>query len=376
MFLSTPRFVLSGVLVCLLVAGRAGRAAETEWRVFGCRPGTQTRYDFSVTGTVTAAQYQLDVFRSSAAGSGITTVAIHSVDREVGAARQVTSGAPLFFLTVDGHGVVRSATTAILQRDSVLRNFLWDELAFASGTEPLAPGHEWTSKERSRDSLFLEPFQVTHRVEAEGPNLRVRSSVPDGLEFERGLGRKQRRVTVQRWERSLVVDLADNTIVSVQLDLRAKASWLRGVTACRYHLSRRSHRVLSSAEVEALDKEVALLMAVEEAVHDQRLGYRRQGLLGTLFGAARKDPRDPLQLLDRYQQEYPDAFFSDLAKGLRASVERHLARFERERREQNRGAELVGKLAPDFSLEDMDGRDVSLKDYRGKVVLLSFWGYG
>jgi len=31
------------------------------------------------------------------------------------------------------------------------------------------------------------------------------------------------------------------------------------------------------------------------------------------------------------------------------------------------------KLAPDFTLKDMDGRAVHLSDYRGKVVLLNFW---
>ena len=34
---------------------------------------------------------------------------------------------------------------------------------------------------------------------------------------------------------------------------------------------------------------------------------------------------------------------------------------------------MVGKLAPDFSATDMDGHSISLKDFRGKVVLLDFW---
>lgn len=33
----------------------------------------------------------------------------------------------------------------------------------------------------------------------------------------------------------------------------------------------------------------------------------------------------------------------------------------------------IGMTAPDFTLEDLDGRSVSLSDFRGQVVLLNFW---
>lgn len=36
-------------------------------------------------------------------------------------------------------------------------------------------------------------------------------------------------------------------------------------------------------------------------------------------------------------------------------------------------SELVGKIVPDFSATDLEGRPISLQDYRGKVVLLDFW---
>jgi cytochrome c biogenesis protein CcmG/thiol:disulfide interchange protein DsbE len=33
----------------------------------------------------------------------------------------------------------------------------------------------------------------------------------------------------------------------------------------------------------------------------------------------------------------------------------------------------VGAIAPDFTLKDLKGRDVSLSEYRGHVVILDFW---
>ncbi len=39
-------------------------------------------------------------------------------------------------------------------------------------------------------------------------------------------------------------------------------------------------------------------------------------------------------------------------------------------------APLTGKPAPEFTVMLMDGRVVSLKDLRGKPVLLNFWASG
>jgi cytochrome oxidase Cu insertion factor (SCO1/SenC/PrrC family) len=35
----------------------------------------------------------------------------------------------------------------------------------------------------------------------------------------------------------------------------------------------------------------------------------------------------------------------------------------------------VGKLAPEIEGEDIDGQKFKLSEYRGKVVLLDFWGH-
>lgn len=33
----------------------------------------------------------------------------------------------------------------------------------------------------------------------------------------------------------------------------------------------------------------------------------------------------------------------------------------------------IGNLAPDFTLKNLEGEEVSLSDYRGKIVLINFW---
>jgi hypothetical protein len=35
----------------------------------------------------------------------------------------------------------------------------------------------------------------------------------------------------------------------------------------------------------------------------------------------------------------------------------------------------VGNIAPEIEGEDIDGKTFKLSDYRGKVVLLDFWGH-
>jgi peroxiredoxin len=35
----------------------------------------------------------------------------------------------------------------------------------------------------------------------------------------------------------------------------------------------------------------------------------------------------------------------------------------------------VGDLAPDFTLEQLDGTIRSLSDFRGKVIFINFFGY-
>lgn len=92
---------------------------------------------------------------------------------------------------------------------------------------------------------------------------------------------------------------------------------------------------------------------------------------------------DLLKTVERYEdllaffqvaeQQYPgDKFiFYKLADIHRRLGNTELA--EVYARKSNPRYELVGKPVPDFSVIDLDGDPISLREYRGKVVLLHFW---
>jgi peroxiredoxin len=54
-------------------------------------------------------------------------------------------------------------------------------------------------------------------------------------------------------------------------------------------------------------------------------------------------------------------------------IKNHDSRGKSNTEEAVRWAEVVGRPAPDWQMKDLDGRSHSMKEYRGKVVLLDFW---
>jgi hypothetical protein len=80
------------------------------------------------------------------------------------------------------------------------------------------------------------------------------------------------------------------------------------------------------------------------------------------FGAnAEKLAAEAERLFERVVETYSDVSGGTLAKGAKGELFeiRNLA---------------IGKVAPEIEGEDMDGQAFKLSDYRGKVVVLDFWG--
>jgi hypothetical protein len=70
------------------------------------------------------------------------------------------------------------------------------------------------------------------------------------------------------------------------------------------------------------------------------------------------------EMLERTVREYPTVVSGKSTLGERAAADL----FEAHNL-------MVGKVAPDIVAEDIDGKQFALADYRGKIVLLDFWGH-
>ena len=96
-------------------------------------------------------------------------------------------------------------------------------------------------------------------------------------------------------------------------------------------------------------------------------------LLCTMLEMANRD-EEVLEVLEKLEERYPDNYYvlDELARIHEELGNSELA--EEYRKKVNPMSELVGKVVPDFSATDLDGKPISLQQYRGKVILLDFWG--
>ena len=116
-----------------------------------------------------------------------------------------------------------------------------------------------------------------------------------------------------------------------------------------------------------IEKSIADLEArLQQHPDNENFFYIYRILIRLYIEAGREKDID--QLIDRFKLVN--------AKTLLAQVHEELGNAElamEYRRKITPPLALLGKLVPDFSSTDLDGKPISLQDYRGKVVLLDFW---
>ncbi len=80
-------------------------------------------------------------------------------------------------------------------------------------------------------------------------------------------------------------------------------------------------------------------------------------------------------LLEKITKDFPDAPCAEEARDYAELHTRALVEKERVVAKRPKSDFAVGKKAPDFEGEDQDGKTFKLSDYRGKVVVVDFWGF-
>lgn len=61
-------------------------------------------------------------------------------------------------------------------------------------------------------------------------------------------------------------------------------------------------------------------------------------------------------------------------KNNKNQVEEKIIKKEKNTQVEDKNQEIeVGKVAPNFKLTSIEGEEISLKDYKGKIVLINFW---
>lgn len=73
----------------------------------------------------------------------------------------------------------------------------------------------------------------------------------------------------------------------------------------------------------------------------------------------KSDPEEGRRLIETLIKEHGDTKYPEMAKPFLFEIDNL----------------QVGKAPPDFESEDLDGRKFKLSEYRGKVVVLDFWGF-
>ena len=73
-------------------------------------------------------------------------------------------------------------------------------------------------------------------------------------------------------------------------------------------------------------------------------------------------------LLDLIGEKAQNGPMAPLYKAMKEAIERQKAR------EEARKNMVEGAVAPDFTLKDLQGKDLTLSSLRGKYVVLDFWG--
>ena len=220
---------------------------------------------------------------------------------------------------------------------------------------------EWKSEAR----IDFPPLraELTHKVTSrDGGRITVESKLagePTKTDFGADL---------TEWTRTVVFDTASQRPIQVESSV---ALSVPGPTPRSQTISVKvketKQEPLSKADVAKLAAEAPALEAISKAAGKRLMTLMRGGEAGDA---------DPKALIEAFTSKNKDGVLTAVAPKIGAWLADYEKGISEEIAARGAGDKLVGQVAPDFTLKDLDGKEVSLKDYRGKTVLLAFGAMG
>ncbi len=144
------------------------------------------------------------------------------------------------------------------------------------------------------------------------------------------------------------------------------------VTEMKVQAAHRANLTVTRADIDAEIADLAKRMGIPPEVLEEKLrGYdmTRDDLAASLSNTV---------LINRFVERYvvsgiadPQARLAAIDKWQSGLVQQ--ARVERLRNPTTSSAPRAGSQAPDFSLKDLNGKEVKLSSLRGKTVMINFW---
>jgi thiol-disulfide isomerase/thioredoxin len=320
-------------------------------RSFGPPPGTRSDYAFETDPA--GGERTITIFRLPGSGDGEAIVLAPPFT-------------PLFFRK-PGAGLP-------LPDDPLIASPLFGMI----DARGLSPGAAWEEETVLPDMFPPKSVKVRHwtgEVEGSPATIRVRSRLAAPQE----MGLLGRKLVLKAWERELILDRVDlrplEVLTAMEIELAGWGGEEAGVPKNgSSSFKETAHRPLTKEECEALATEVALMKRVLAAISARRSGGG--GALSLFLGKPKGPPPDPLAILEEYEKAHPKGLLAAAVEPLRAQARAAIEAGEAVRAAEEGRAKLIGSVAPDFTLEDLQGKKVSLSDLRGKTILLAFWGYG
>jgi peroxiredoxin len=88
---------------------------------------------------------------------------------------------------------------------------------------------------------------------------------------------------------------------------------------------------------------------------------------GNLYLQVLNDPEKAIDVLKQIKQDHPEVQINGNTDNLIEAVQKMAEK------KKIQGSLVVGAMFPDFNEKDIDGKPLSVANYKGKVVLIDFW---